>query len=87
MREWGHISTHWALNEGEWSASRPDRLIRGERARGTHWTGGWVSPRAGLDTVVKKAFPAPAGTRIADHPARSLALATALSYPGSLTFS
>jgi len=46
-----------------------------------------VSPRAGLDTVVKKAFPAPAGTRIADHPARSLALATALSYPGSLTFS
>jgi len=25
-----------------------------ERACGTHWTGGWVSPRAGLDAVVKR---------------------------------
>jgi hypothetical protein len=24
--------------------------IRGERAPGTHWIGGWVSPRARLDT-------------------------------------
>jgi hypothetical protein len=24
-----------------------------ERAPGTHWIGGWVSPRAGLDAVVK----------------------------------
>jgi hypothetical protein len=22
----------------------------GERTAGTHWTGGWVGPRAGLDT-------------------------------------
>jgi hypothetical protein len=38
-----------ALVEGEWSASRPCRLIYGERASGTHWIEGWVGPRAGLD--------------------------------------
>jgi hypothetical protein len=26
------------------------RFIPGERAPGTHWTGGWVGLRAGLDT-------------------------------------
>jgi hypothetical protein len=32
-------------------ASRPGRAFTpGERTPGTHWTGGWVSPRAGLDT-------------------------------------
>jgi hypothetical protein len=40
-----------ALDGGEWSASRPVRaLAPGERTPGTHWTGGWVGPRAGLDT-------------------------------------
>jgi hypothetical protein len=34
---------------GEWSASRLDRFTSGERAPGTHWIGGWVGPRAGLD--------------------------------------
>jgi hypothetical protein len=34
-----------ALDGGEWSASRP-----WGRTPGTHWTGGWVGPRAGLDT-------------------------------------
>ena len=33
-----------ALEGGEWSAARPGR----ERP-GTHFTGGWVGPRAGLD--------------------------------------
>jgi hypothetical protein len=28
----------------------PDALSPGERTPGTHWTGGWVGPRAGLDT-------------------------------------
>jgi hypothetical protein len=32
-----------ALDGGEWSASRP-----GERTPGTHSTGGWMAPRAGL---------------------------------------
>jgi hypothetical protein len=37
------------LDGGEWSASRP-RFTPGERTPGTHCTGGWVGPRAGLDT-------------------------------------
>jgi hypothetical protein len=43
-----------ALVGGEWSASRPCRLTPGERFLGTHWIGGWVVPRAGLDDVEKK---------------------------------
>jgi hypothetical protein len=27
----------------------PRRFTPGERALGTHWIGGWVGPRAGLD--------------------------------------
>jgi hypothetical protein len=39
------------IRRGEWSASRPGRsLAKGERTPGTHCTGGWVGPRAGLDT-------------------------------------
>jgi hypothetical protein len=39
-----------ALEGGEWSASRPGRaLFPGEWAPGTHCTGGWVGPRAGLE--------------------------------------
>jgi hypothetical protein len=40
--------------DGEWSASRPDLFTPGERALGTHWTGGWVGPRAGLDAVERE---------------------------------
>jgi hypothetical protein len=28
-----------------------------ETALGTHWPGGWVCPRAGLDAVVKRIIP------------------------------
>jgi len=49
-----------ALGWSDWSASRPDRFIRREKAPGTHWIGGWVGPRA-----------ASAGIRTTDHPARS----------------
>jgi hypothetical protein len=35
----------------EWSASRLCRFIPEETALGTHWIGGWVGPRAGLDDV------------------------------------
>jgi hypothetical protein len=48
-----HIFLTSALVGGEWSASRPGRFIPGERARGTHWIGGWVRPRAGLDDMEK----------------------------------
>jgi hypothetical protein len=48
-----------ALDGGEWSASRSDRFTPRERAPGTHWIGGWVGPRAVLDTVVKRKIPSP----------------------------
>jgi hypothetical protein len=42
-----------ALDVGEWSVSRPGRAFTpGERTPGTHCTGGWVGPRAGLNTEV-----------------------------------
>jgi hypothetical protein len=39
-----------ALDGGEWSASRPGRFTPRDRAPGIHWIGGWVGPRAVLDT-------------------------------------
>jgi hypothetical protein len=60
--EWRYSSTHSltsALYEGEWSASRRGRFTPRERAPVTHWIGGWVGPRAGLNAVVKRKIPAP----------------------------
>jgi hypothetical protein len=45
-----------ALAGGEWSASRPGRFTPGKEPPGTHWVGGWVDPRAGLDGVEKRKF-------------------------------
>jgi hypothetical protein len=42
------------LDGGEWSASHPCRFTPGERFPGTHWIGGWVGPRAGLDGTKKR---------------------------------
>jgi hypothetical protein len=42
-----------ALEGGEWSDSRPCRFNAGKSAPGTHWIGGWVGPRAGLDAMEK----------------------------------
>jgi hypothetical protein len=55
-----YISTHSvtsALDGGEWSASRPGRFTPKERAPATNCIGGWVGPRAVLDTVVKRKIP------------------------------
>jgi hypothetical protein len=52
-----YSSTHSftsALDGGEWSALRPGRFTPREWAPGTHWIGGWVGPRAGLDAVEKR---------------------------------
>jgi hypothetical protein len=60
--EWMYSSTHAltsALDEGDWSASRPGRFTPRERAPGTHWIGGWVGPRAVLDAVVKRKIHSP----------------------------
>jgi hypothetical protein len=48
-----HIFLTSVLVRGEWSASRHGRFTPGERAPGTHWIGGWVDPRAGLDDMEK----------------------------------
>jgi hypothetical protein len=55
LGEWRYSSTHSftsALDGGECSASRPGRFTRRERASSTHWIGGWVGPRTGLDAVL-----------------------------------
>jgi hypothetical protein len=57
LEEWRYSSTHSltsALDEGESPPSRPGRFTPRERALGTHWIGGWVCSRAGLDAVVKR---------------------------------
>jgi hypothetical protein len=46
-----HIFLTSGLAGGEWSASRTDGFTAGERVPDSHWTGGWVDPRAGLDDV------------------------------------
>jgi hypothetical protein len=62
LGEWMYSSTHSltsALNGGEWSASCPGRFNPREGDPGTHWIGGWVGPRAGLDAMVKIKIPKP----------------------------
>jgi hypothetical protein len=51
-----HVFLTSVLFGSEWSASRPDRFTPGERAPGTHYIGGWVGPRAGLENVEKRKF-------------------------------
>jgi hypothetical protein len=62
MGEWRYSSMYSltsALDGGERPDSRPGRFAPRERAPGTHWIGGWVGPRAGLNTVVKRKIPSP----------------------------
>jgi hypothetical protein len=65
-----------ALAGGEWSVSRPSRFTPGERAPCTHWIGGWVDPRAGLDDVEKRKFLTLRGLELRSlrRPARSQSL-------------
>jgi len=52
-------------------------LPPGERAHDTHWIGGSLGPRAGLDTVSKRKIPSPRGgiePRSSHRPARSQSL-------------
>jgi hypothetical protein len=53
----GCIDPHFldlGTSPGEWSTSRPGRFTPGERAPGTHWIGGWVDLRAGVDVEKRK---------------------------------
>jgi hypothetical protein len=76
------FSCPWYLFGGEWSASRPGRFTPGEKAPGTHWIGGWVDPRSGLDNVEKRKFLTIQGLELRPlgQPARSQSLYR-LSYP------
>jgi hypothetical protein len=74
-----HILLTSAVAGDEWSASRP-----GPFTPGTHWIGGWVNPRAGVDDVGKSKFLTPPGLEIrpVGRPASSQSLYR-LRYPGS----
>jgi hypothetical protein len=50
-----------ALDVSERSASRLGRALPPGKDPGTHWTGGWVGPRAGLDTETRGKLFATAG--------------------------
>jgi hypothetical protein len=52
--EWRYSNTSFDLGTRWRLASRSFRFTHGERAPGTHWIGGWVGPRIGLDAVVKR---------------------------------
>jgi hypothetical protein len=41
---------------GKWLALLSGRFTLGEKVPGTHWIGGWVGPRIGLDDVQKGKF-------------------------------
>jgi hypothetical protein len=79
-----HIFLTSAVAGDEWSASRPGRFTPGERAPDTHWIGGWVDPRVGLDDVEKRKFLTIPGLELRPlgRPARSQSLYR-LRYPGS----
>jgi hypothetical protein len=82
-----HIFLTSPLVGGEWSASRTGRFIPGERVPGTHWIGGWVDSRTGLDDVEKRKFLTLPGLelRSLSRRARSQSLYR-LSYPGSYIY-
>jgi len=51
LGQWMYASLTSALDGGEWSASCPGCF--------THRIGGWVSPRASLDMVMRRKIPSP----------------------------
>jgi hypothetical protein len=54
MEVWHHAFLTSTLDGGEWSASRPGRFTRREKAPGSLWIKDWLGHRAGLDAVVER---------------------------------
>jgi hypothetical protein len=74
-----NLGTRW-----EWMVSykpRP-RFTPVERTQGTHWTGGWVGPRAGLEAEARRKILCLCRGSNPGHPVRSQSLYW-LTYPGS----
>jgi hypothetical protein len=67
-----HAFLTLALDGSVWSVSCPGYFTPRERASSTHWIGGWVGTRTGLDMVVKKKNPCPCQESNPGHPAHSL---------------
>jgi hypothetical protein len=63
-----HAFLTLTIDGGEWLAPRSGRFTREETAPATHWIGGWVGPRAGLDTVSKRKIPSPYRDSNPDNP-------------------
>jgi hypothetical protein len=88
MREWMYRSTLLDLGTSwSWVVSFTALpLYPGGKETSTHWIGGWVGPRAGLDDVKKKKFLTLPGLELRplDRPARSQSLYR-LRYLDSLT--
>jgi hypothetical protein len=77
-RESNGIALLWFLDPGTRRGQRHASAAFYPRERpGTHCTGGWVGPKAGLDRCGKSR---PTGIRSPDHPARNQSLYR-LSYP------
>jgi hypothetical protein len=72
-----------ALDGCEWATSHPSHFTLRERAPITHWIGGWVGPRAGLNTMEKRKIFCPYEESNLRHPAHS-PLLYGLSYPNSI---
>jgi hypothetical protein len=75
---WRYSSTilDFGIDGIVWSPSRPGRFTSRERAPGTHWIGGLVGHRAGLDAMEKRKFLTLPGLELRPlaRPARSLSL-------------
>jgi hypothetical protein len=57
MQLYLHAFLTSALGGGEWSSSHSGHFTAGKRIPGTHWTGCWVGPSAGLDAVAMRKNP------------------------------
>jgi hypothetical protein len=82
-----HVFLTSALVGGEWSASRPGHFFPGERVVDSHWTGGWLGPRTGLDDVERRKILHLPGFKLQPFSRRAHSKSLyRLRYPGSLVY-
>jgi hypothetical protein len=74
-----------ALVGGEWLTSRPGCFTPVEGATGTHWIGGWVGPRTGMDDVEGRKILPLGGLKLLGSPTHNHSLFR-LQYPGSVLY-